>query len=322
MKESILLINLGTPTSPTRKDVASYLREFLMDRRVIDLPYLARSLLVKGIIAPFRSKQSAHAYQTIWTDQGSPLLTNSEALCEKLKPLLPEANIALGMRYGKPSITDALRDLLPCEELTILPLYPQYASSSSGTAIEAALEALKSREYLPSINIIHHFYTESFYVDAMGEHLRKNLSEQTYDHLLFSYHGLPVRAEEKLIKETESLQPSSSYRFQCEETSRLIAEKLELEKGGYSTSFQSRLGKLPWLEPYTSDTLKTLADQGVKNLAVCCPSFVADCLETLEEIGISLKADWETMTGGTFSLVPALNASEQWIAKLAEKLKS
>lgn len=321
-KTKVLLINLGTPDAPTTTAVRRYLREFLMDKRVIDLPFILRFVLVNAIIAPFRAKKSAKAYESIWQEDGSPLLINSEKLCQRLQASLGDSmNVALGMRYGKPNIESALNALLPAEKLIIVPLYPQYASSSVGTAIEETLRLLNQREYIPALHVINSFYEHPAYIEAMKTDIQSSLNTQSFDHLLFSYHGLPERADNKLCHENHGLK-KLSYRSQCEANSHLIAKALGLNSTQYSTSFQSRLGKLPWLKPYTTEKLKTLAQSGVKRLAIACPSFICDCLETLEEIAIAAKEQWLELGGKELIVLPALNASDASVNALSAIVKN
>ncbi|KTD65861.1 ferrochelatase [Legionella shakespearei] len=325
MQEGLLIINLGTPSHPDRKAVRAYLSEFLTDKRVIDLPALIRYVLVYGFILPFRTKQSTHAYQSIWSEQGSPLLCHSQNLASQLQARLsPEFKIALGMRYGKPSIKTALDELKDCASITVLPLYPQYSSAATGSSIEEVIRLLSMQEVIPSLNIIRDFYQHPGYIKAQAALIKENLGED--QHLIFSYHGLPERQINKSGCHTvckESCPPVSvtnqgCYKAQCYETSRQLADELQLHTGQYSTSFQSRLGKTPWIKPYTDEVLTELAAQGIKNLAICCPSFVADCLETLEEIGLRAKEQWIESGGKEFNLIPCLNDSPAWIEAIID----
>lgn len=320
MKQGLLLINLGTPDTPDVSSVRRYLLEFLSDYRVIRLPALLRYLLLYGIILPFRSPKSAHAYQSIWTENGSPLLHHSRQLATQLQRRLDKhCKVVLGMRYGNPSLKDALSELQGCEKITILPLYPQYSSAATGSTIEKILQMLSSQPILPSMNIIRDFHTHPQFIQAQV-HLIAPFVDH-HDYILFSYHGLP---ENHLTKEgcksicanecltTKSIQPSHCYRLQCFQTTDLIAKKLALNPVQYGTSFQSRLGKTPWIKPYTNEILKDLIDQGIKRLAIVCPSFVADCLETLEEIGQQTREQWLSLGGEQLSLIPCLNDNKHW----------
>lgn len=328
-KSSILCINLGTPENPTLSSVKKYLKEFLMDRRVIALPAWVRWILVHLFIVPFRSKQSTKNYQSIWTDEGSPLRVHLVELIHKLQNKYgTKAHVTYAMRYGYPSIPEVLEQLCKTsEELTIIPLYPQYASATNGSSLEAVFETLKCLEAIPSVRIIRDFYNDNGYIKALAHSISPYLSEKM--HLLLSYHGLPENQLMKLgckpvcstecpVSLTDNNKPC--YRQQCFATSRLLANELQLKNHQYSVSFQSRLGKTPWIKPYTDETLLQLASQGVKHLAIACPSFVADCLETLEEIGMQAKQSWKDLGGESFQLIPCLNAQDQWIDALYERL--
>ncbi len=328
MKRGLLLINLGTPNSTDVADVRRYLREFLIDKRVIDLPALIRYLLVYALIVPFRSKKSAHAYQAIWTEQGSPLLFHSQNLVSHLqKAIGAEYKIALGMRYGKPSITSALNDLKSCESITILPLYPQYSSAATGSSIDEVMRIIATQEVIPSLHIIRDFYHHPAYITAQAQIIKTHLQE--HDHLLFSYHGIPERQIRKAGCENVcpavcppiSENNQGCYKAQCHQTTLLLATELKLNPNQYSTAFQSRLGKTPWIKPYTDEVLTELAAKGIKNLLISCPSFVADCLETLEEIGVRAKEQWEKLGGEQLTMIPCLNADPLWIKALETIVK-
>lgn len=332
-KTGVLLINLGTPNGPDAKNLKPYLKQFLMDPRVIDLPFLMRQLLVKGIIVPFRAKQSAKAYQAIWDpEKGSPLLYNSVAQKEALAQLLGEDfQVELGMRYGHPSIEQALQALKAhhCDPIVVLPLFPQYSSAATGSAIEETLKQVYKEWELPSLYVKSSFFDEPAYIQSKANLLNTHLNEFQPDHILLSYHGLPERHLAKggcqLPKPCQKGQPCPQaqsnralcYRAQCFATSKALVEHLNWPLAQISTGFQSRLGRLPWIQPYTTELVDKLAASGVKKLMVACPSFVADCLETLEEIGIQLKAQWETQPGKQLHLVPCLNQNPDWIGALA-----
>lgn len=327
MKKGLLLINLGTPNAPEPGSVRRYLREFLTDKRVITLPAPLRYLLLYGFILPFRTKQTTHAYQTIWTSNGSPLLSNSVALLEKIQARLKqEYVVSLGMRYGDPSIKAALIQLESCSEITVLPLYPQYSSAATGSSIEKVLTLLANKATLPSLRIIRDFHQHPAFIAAVAESIKPYLVDNEY--VLFSYHGLP---EQHLIQGgcqarcQSSCPPTSDndigcYRAQCFQTTRCIANQLQLNDTQFSTSFQSRLGKTPWIKPYTDEILTNLANQGIKRLAIVCPSFVADCLETLEEINIRAKEQWIELGGEQLTLIPCLNDSEQWVQAILKMI--
>lgn len=327
-KSSILLINLGTPNSPNLQSIKKYLKEFLMDRRVIALPFWIRWILVNMIIVPVRSKQSTHNYQTIWTKDGSPLKIHTQELVKKLqKKYGAETQVAYAMRYGNPSIPEVLQHLCQTSEhITVVPLYPQYASATNGSSIEEVFNTLKNFEAIPELRIIRDFFDDSGYIRALSQSIAPYLKLDT--HLLLSYHGLPENQLAKLgcnpVCQSECpMTPSINkpcYRQQCMITSHLVARELALNTNQYTVSFQSRLGKTPWIKPYTDETLKQLAAQGIKHLAVACPSFVADCLETLEEIGIQAKQTWQELGGESFQLIPCLNAQDVWVETLHKYL--
>jgi len=325
MKTGVLLINLGTPDSPSTKDVRRYLREFLSDPRVIDLPTPVRWLLLNAIILPFRPKKSAHAYQQIWTKKGSPLLIYGQELTSKLSSELGDNYVvALGMRYGKPCLQDAISQLSRCGKIIIVPLFPQYSSAATGSAIQASLEIIQQRQSIPSLEVISDFYRQKPYIECLSQHIKSHWIQEEF--LLFSYYGIPERqiikagCQQVCTNECSNINSENfyCYRAQCYETTRLIAKTLVLKSENYTTSFQSRLGKTPWIKPYTDETLEALVKQGIKKIAITCPAFVADCLETIEEIGIQAKQQWLELGGESLRLVPALNAEDYWVKALAK----
>lgn len=320
MKNGLLLINLGTPSSPKKSAVRKYLREFLTDKRVIDLPALIRYPLVYGTILPFRPKQTAKAYQAIWTDEGSPLLIHSRNLADKLQTRLgADWKIALGMRYGEPSIAQGLKQLEDCQQLTVLPLYPQYSSAATGSSIDKVRQLVERRYPQTTLTIIRDFYQHPGFIDAQAALIQPQLSQ--HDYLLFSFHGVPER---HLIRTgcsqicapmcgpSDQINPIC-YKGQCHNTTRELAKKLDLSENKYGMAFQSRLGKTPWIKPYTDEVLPELIQKGVKRLAIAFPSFVADCLETLEEVGIRAKEQWMALGGERLTLIPCVNDSDFWI---------
>ncbi|BCA94112.1 ferrochelatase [Legionella antarctica] len=328
MKRGLLLINLGTPNSTDVSDVRLFLREFLSDKRVIDIPALMRYLLVYTLIVPFRSKKSAHAYKAIWTEEGSPLLVHSKNLVRHLQEAIgAEYKIVLGMRYGNPSLASAIHDLKDCESITILPLYPQYSSAATGSSIDEVMRIIAAQEVIPSLHIIRDFYHFPAYISSQAQIIKTHLNE--HDHLLFSYHGIPERQIQKAgcEKVCSSICPPISehnqgcYKAQCHQTSLLLATELKLSSNQYSTSFQSRLGKTPWIKPYTEEVLTELATKGIKRLIISCPSFVADCLETLEEIGIRAREQWEKLGGEQLTMIPCLNAHPLWVKAITTIIK-
>lgn len=330
MSKGVLLVNLGSPDSTDPKDVKKYLDEFLMDERVIDVPYWARTLLVRGIILNTRPKKSAEAYERIWWEEGSPLIVLSERLQEKIDALT-SVPISLAMRYGKPSIKTGLQELHDkgVNEVLIFPLYPQFAMATTETILVLAEELRK--EHFPQMQFtsVPAFYNHEDYIRVLGNSISESLKGVEFDHLLFSYHGVPKRHIRKsdITKshckidgsccQTPSAAHQFCYRHQCYETTKLVAEYLGLEKGKFSVSFQSRLGFDPWLQPYTDRTIERKGLEGVKNLAIVTPAFVSDCLETLEEIAMEGKEIFEEAGGEEFTVVPCLNDREDWVKVLS-----
>lgn len=326
-----LLVNLGSPDSTSVKDVKKYLDEFLMDERVIDVPYLLRAFLVKGIILNTRPKKSAEAYKKIWWEEGSPLIVLSERLHKKVteKTKIP---VALSMRYGNPSIKSGIQRLANqgVTEITLIPLYPQFAMATTET-IEVLAKKIINKDF-PSLKlkVIPAFYNEPDYIEVLSESIHNSLDKNKPDHLLFSYHGVPERHIKKsdITKshcqingsccETPSNSHQFCYRHQCYETTKNVAKKLNLKEGTFSTSFQSRLGRDPWLQPYTDETIDNFAKKGVKKLAVVTPAFVSDCLETLEEIGMEAKHSFIENGGKQFNTIPCLNDNDKWASVLAD----
>lgn len=333
-KKAVVCINIGTPKSPSVKDVRRYLKEFLSDPRVLNIPYLSRQLLLGLFILPFRSPKSAKAYASIWSDKGSPLLSESESFCEALSEALGEGvSVRVAMRYGEPSLCRVLEEVKSYEEVILFPLYPQYASSSSGSSLEACFRFFSRQINVPAVQTVSSFYKEAGFIRSLGETVREAKREGDWDHLLMSYHGLPesqVRASEFSSESfCQSSQPcpvdskpTFCYRKQCYETSSLLAQDLGLSQKDYTVSFQSRLGRKPWIKPYTDHVLPKLREAGVSKLAVICPSFVADCLETLEEIAIRAREDWIKLGGESFVFIPCLNSRPSWVAFAAERIRS
>jgi ferrochelatase len=325
-----LLVNLGSPNSTSVKDVRAYLDEFLMDERVIDTPYLLRAFVVKGIILNTRPKKSAEAYKKIWWKEGSPLIVLSERLHKKVSEKV-DIPVELAMRYGNPSIENGIKNLAAkgITEIYLIPLYPQYAMATTETIVVLANKIVKKQ--FPNIKItdLPAFYNQPDYVDVLSNSIQKHLNKTNPDHLLFSYHGVPERHIKKsdVTKShckidgsccnTPSAAHEFCYRHQCYETTKLVAKKLNLQEGFYSTSFQSRLGRDPWLQPYTDQTIDEFAKKGIKNLAVVTPAFVSDCLETLEEIGMEANHSFKENGGKEFSTIPCLNDDDAWAETLS-----
>lgn len=335
-KKVVLCLNIGTPKDPSVSSVKSYLREFLSDPRVLNIPYIARKLLLNFIILPFRSPKSAEAYESIWREDGSPLLLETKSFCLKLQEKLGAEYLVLpAMRYGEPSLEKILLSIEGVEEIILFPQYPHYASSSTGSSLELAFTALASRPVVPSIRVIKPFYKNEAFIKALETKVLEtagSLADGKWDHLLMSYHGLPedqvVMTESSYEKSCHRDKPCSldfkttfCYRKQCYETSYLLAKNLNLESSSYTVSFQSRLGSKPWIKPYTDEVLEKLYKDGVRRLAVTCPSFVVDCLETLEEIAIRLKSDWTRLGGESFIFIPCINDSSVWIEASSHLIK-
>ena len=323
-------MNLGSPDSTDPKDVKKYLDEFLMDPRVIDVPYWARVLIVRGIILNTRPKKSAEAYKRIWWDEGSPLIVLSERLQKKIDDLT-SVPIALAMRYQSPSILQGLQELHDqgVDEVLVFPLYPQFAMATTETILVLAEELRQKHFPQMQFTSVPAFYNHPDYIRVLGNSIQESLQGVEFEHLLFSYHGVPERHIRKsdITKshckidgsccQTPSPAHQFCYRHQCYETTRLVAEYLELKPDTYSVSFQSRLGFDPWLKPYTDRTIERLGLNGTKKMAIVCPAFVSDCLETLEEIGIEGQEIFHEVGGKDFSVVPCLNDREDWVKMLS-----
>ena len=324
MKKGVLLVNLGSPDSPEPKDVKKYLGEFLMDERVIDVPKWARTLLVKGIILNTRPKISAKAYQKIWWDEGSPLIVLSERLQKKLQ-LKSSIPVSLAMRYGSMTILKGIQELVDkgVEKILLFPLYPQFAMATTETISVLVKDICNEKFPNLVIDEILPFYNNPDYINVLSKSIDSNIELDKVEHLLFSYHGIPERHIRKsdITKshckidgsccETPSKAHDFCYSHQCKEVTRLVAKNLKLKS--FSTSFQSRLGFDPWLQPYTDRTIERLGKSGVKNMAIVTPAFVSDCLETLEEIAMEGKEIFEEVGGKEFTTIPCLNDNSDWV---------
>ncbi len=328
-RKAVLLINLGTPDALAPLAVRRYLSEFLNDPRVIDLPTFLRWPLVNLVIIPFRYKKTTAAYAKIWQQEGSPLSINTRGLTQQLATALGEEyHVEYAMRYGNPTIGDVLAKFSDYRTLHVIPLFPQYSSAANGSAIEKLLTELKTQWNVPDVRIINHFYDHPDYVRAYAEVIRENLHDKDYDLLLFSYHGLPERHINKsaCIAVCDRVKPCPTmtnanqycYRGQCYATSRLIAAALQLPAEKYAVAFQSRLGRTPWIKPYTDILLPGLIKQGHQRIAVVCPSFVADCLETLEEVNIRMREQWRALGGESFEFIPCINQSATFVKALVD----
>jgi protoporphyrin/coproporphyrin ferrochelatase len=328
-KRGIVLMNLGSPDSTVVPDVKRYLDEFLMDKRVIDYPYLFRLLLVKGLITPKRAPESAKAYASIWTKEGSPLIVLTQQLQAALQQRIEEP-IEIAMRYGNPTPAAAFDRLLQnnpdLEEVIAIPLYPHYAMASYETAVEYAKEQYQGKTYPFTLSFIKPFYDEAGYIAAMVENIRPYLNEP-YDHILFSYHGIPARHLTKVdptgqhcLKVNDCCNVASPahklcYRHQCFETTRLVTQALQIPKEKFSISFQSRLGK-GWLEPFTDVRLEQMPKEGIKKLLIISPAFISDCLETLEELEERGKETFIEAGGTHYKMIPCLNVHPLWVDAL------
>jgi len=328
----VVLVNLGTPDSPSTPDVRKYLREFLMDKRVIDIPFLRRWALVNLIIAPFRAPRSAKLYQLLWEDRGSPLMFYGEDVVSRLQQSLGDDYLVkLAMRYQSPSIRSVLEELKAAivNRIIVIPLFPQYASASTGSVIDKVMEVVKGWQIIPQIEFIDQFLEEELFIKAFAERGKTAMQDQDFDHYIFSYHGLPER---QILKGSINgyCQLSDKccsnyhqknhwcYRAQCFHTSRLLAGELGIPNDKYTIAFQSRLGKDPWIRPYTDELLKELPKQGIKKVLVFSPSFIADCLETTIEVNREFKGEFEDAGGEHWQLVESLNDHPLWVECLKQ----
>ena len=332
--KGVLLVNLGSPESPTAKDVKPYLDEFLMDKYVIDVPFLLRALLVRGIILRKRPEKSAAAYAKIWTKEGSPLIVISKKMHEKVQQLV-DIPVALAMRYGTMTIQKGLQELKDKDvtEVMLLPLYPQHAMASTVTILELAEDLRKKHFPEMKFTIVPAFYNKPDYIKTLANSMKKYLDTFEYDHLLFSYHGIPERHIRKtdITKShckidgsccnTPSPAHEFCYRHQCYETTKQVVELLNIPKDKYSQTFQSRLAGDKWLTPYTDVEVNKMAEKGIKKLAVVTPAFVSDCLETLEEIAMEANHQFKEHGGEEFLAIPCMNDGDEWCGTVANWIK-
>ncbi len=326
--DAVLLVNLGSPASPEVKEVRRYLRQFLMDGRVIDVPYPLRKLIVELFILPFRPRKSSHAYQTIWWEEGSPLIVISQRVQQALQNQL-DIPVFLSMRYGHPSIKEGILQMLESgiRKFLLVPLYPHYAMSTVETVVVETRKWIKKLNAPFTMEILPPFYDDPLYIQALLETAAPYLRDE-YDHLIFSYHGIPLRHLKKTDPtgnhclrdanccHTSSLTHFRCYRYQVQQTTAAFVKKAGIPANKFSITFQSRLGMDAWLQPFTDREMIRLAQAGVKNLKVICPAFVVDCLETLEEIGIRGKETFLAAGGTDFELIPCLNDHPVWIETL------
>lgn len=309
-KIGVLLVNTGTPDAPTKKALRPYLKQFLWDPRIVDTPRWLWWLILNGIILNVRPKRSAEAYARVWTDRGSPLAMHTEdqakALQQAIKKIDDTIIVDWAMRYGTPSVDDklALFQKQGVEKLLVLPMFPQYASATTASIFDAVADYYKTQMWTPEVHFINQYFDHPLYIAALASSIEQHW--QTHgkpEKLIFSYHGEPVRY----------LHRGDPYHCQCVKTTRLVAEKLNLDPDFFLTTFQSRFGPGDWLQPYTDETLKMLPAKDIKNVQVICPGFSADCLETVDEIAIENKEYFDEAGGKTFSYIPALNASQNHI---------
>ncbi len=338
-KQAILLVNLGTPDAPTTPAVRRYLREFLSDPRVIDIPAPLRFALLNLVILPFRPSKSAAAYRQVWMDRGSPLLVHGQGLASKLDDKLTQP-VFLAMRYGQPSIKNVMQELgsQGIQEITVLPLFPQFSDSAWAAAVDMIYRQANLLTNLPAIRVLPPFYEHPGFLAAMADIARPVLTEMQPDKLLMSFHGLPERHMHKSdLSQNHGLQShcltkadccqkvgqvnAYCYRAHCYATARGLAKLLQLKDRQYEVAFQSRLGRTPWIQPFTDVRVQELVGEGCKRLAVICPSFVADCLETLEEIGIRARRDFLAAGGEDLQLIPCVNSSDAWVTAVADMVR-
>ena len=321
-KKGLLLINLGTPDDPGYFSVFKYLRQFLMDPKVITVPYILRFILVSLIIVPFRAFSSGKIYKKIWTENGSPLIVNTSALAEKVSKKVPHIEVEFAMRYQSPSIEEKLKKLISqnLDEIIILPLFPQYSTATTGSVFDEVSRVLKKQSVTPSIKFINQFYEQESFIDSWEDKL-KSFNVDQYDHILFSYHGLPTKAVDDIYDDSLCADNNCEneitnenkfcYKATCYETTRLIASRFNLPPDKYTVSFQSRLTK-NWLEPFTDEILEGFPTKGIKNILVLSPAFTADNLETLYEIDDEYKELFIENGGNSLTMIPSLNDSSKW----------
>lgn len=334
-KTGILLVNTGSPDAPEVPETRRYLRQFLSDPRVIDISPIARWLLLNFVILPRRPKYSSAAYRSIWTDRGSPLIVNSEDLRDGLRLALPDWIIEIGMAYSRPSVPQALDALLEqgAGRIVVAPMFPQYASATVGSVLELTYKTAASKPNVTALSAVAPFYEEPEFLDAWASVARPQLEDFNADHIFFSYHGLPERQilkcdptgahclkQEDCCERYREANPNC-YRAHCFATTRGIVERLGLAKDGFTVAFQSKLGRDPWLSPAADKTIVRLAQSGVKRLAILSPAFVADCIETLEELGIRGKKSFLENGGEAFKLVSSLNSDPAWVSGFASILR-
>jgi ferrochelatase len=337
LKKGILLVNLGTPDDPSWSSVYRYLKQFLLDRRVVDIPWIFRQILVRGIIAPFRSKGSSELYKMLWTPEGSPIKIYGFSLVNKLRKKFNTNNVVIdiAMRYQNPSIESVLKKMIfedKVDEITVFPLFPHYASATTGSVHDEVMRILRNSEVIPHIKFINSYPLNEGMIDTFVENSKK-YDLTSYDHFIFSFHGVPQRHVRKTDLVGNHCTKKDNcchiicdankhcYSAQCYQTAFAIANKLNLSKDQYTISFQSRLGRDPWLQPYTDKTLDENLKLGKKKILVFSPAFVADCLETTIEIGHEYKEDFIQEGGQKLDLVESLNDNNTWVDAIYEMVK-
>jgi len=334
-KTGVLLANTGSPDAPEAPETRRYLRQFLSDPRVIDIAPLSRWFLLNFVILPFRPKESSAAYRSVWTDRGSPLIVNSEDFRDGLRRALPDHLIEIGMAYGRPSVPKAIDTLLAqgARRIIVAPMFPQYASATVGSVLELTYKTVASKPNVTALSAVAPFYEEPEFLDAWAAIARPQLDGFNADHILFSYHGLPERQilkcdptgahclkQDDCCERYQEANPDC-YRAHCFATTRGIVQRLGFAKEDYTLAFQSKLGRENWLTPATDETVIRLAKSGVKRLAVLSPAFVADCIETIEELGIRAKESFIENGGEAFEMVSSLNSHEAWVNGFASILR-
>lgn len=334
MKEkTIVLVNLGTPDNPQPEAVGRYLKEFLMDPMVVDIPRWVRWILVNILIVPRRKHRSSHAYSKVWQPNGSPLMIHTSELASRLQNTRPNWKIYFAMRYGSPHLTKVLTQAIQETEgdIHVVPLYPQFAKSSAGTVWALADQIAKENKAQHRVQVLENFYEDPNFISAFAKQVTESIKDFKPDHILYSYHGLPEKhvkqtAASHCLKQTNCCEKITEvnkycYRAQCFATTRALAAELKLDIP-HSVAFQSRLGKQPWIKPYTDEVLEQLAESGTKKVLVVCPAFVADCLETLEEIRLEAKKEFQAFGGEDLRLVPSLNAEPHWVENFSKLVET
>jgi ferrochelatase len=312
---AVLFVNLGTPSAPTAAALRPYLKEFLWDPRVVEIPRALWWLILHGIILPFRSPSSAKKYAAIWTDEGSPLKVHTERQAILLRGTLGQrghrVQVAYAMRYGSPSVAQALQQfkVAGCDRVLVVPAYPQYSGTTTASICDAVFDYCKGTRNVPELRLLKHYHDHEAYVSALEKSVLAHWSANGRgEKLVMSFHGVPKR----------TLLLGDPYYCECQKTARLLARRLGLEQGQYLVTFQSRFGKAEWLQPYTAPSLVSLARKGVRRVDVMCPGFTSDCLETLEEINMEVRQDFLAAGGEQFHYIPCLNESPDWINALAD----